>query len=150
MKIHVAFAATALIALASAAPAVLAQQDPIATRKAIMKKNGEHAKLGAKMVKSEEPFDLEKAKTIFVVFQQAADEVPNLFPVDSKTGGETEALPKIWEDMADFKAKFAKFGADAKAAQASVTDFDSFKASFGAVMKNCGGCHELYRVKKNG
>jgi cytochrome c556 len=52
--------------------------------------------------------------------------------------------------MDDFKARFAKFGGDAKDALASVKDLDSFKAAFGAIGKNdCGGCHEKYRIKKS-
>ena len=50
---------------------------------------------------------------------------------------------------ADFDARFQKFGAEAKAAQASVKDLDTFKASFSGLTKNCGGCHETYRAKKN-
>jgi cytochrome c556 len=31
-----------------------------------------------------------------------------------------------------------------------VTDLASFKETFGTLAKNnCGGCHELYRVKKS-
>jgi cytochrome c556 len=52
--------------------------------------------------------------------------------------------------MDDFKARFAKFGSDAKAADASVKDLDSFKAAMGNIGKNdCGGCHEVYRAKKS-
>ena len=51
--------------------------------------------------------------------------------------------------MDDFKAMFAKLGTDAKAAEGSVTDLDSFKAAFGNVGKDCGGCHQTYRVKKS-
>jgi cytochrome c556 len=52
--------------------------------------------------------------------------------------------------MADFKARFVKFGDDTKAADASVKDLDSFKAAFGNIGKNdCGACHELYRAKKS-
>ena len=75
--------------------------------------------------------------------------MPDLFPPDSKTGQDTTAAPKIWEDMTDFKARFAKFGEDAKAAQASVKDLDSFKVVMGGLGKECGGCHENYRIKKN-
>ena len=74
------------------------------------------------------PFDLAAAHKIFATFQDAAAKMPALFPDNSKTGGDTAADPKIWENMADFKAKFAKFGDDAKAADASVKDLDSFKA----------------------
>ena len=101
------------------------------------------------MAKGEAPFDLAKARAIFVTFADAAAKMPNLFPENSRTGGETAAAPKIWEDMADFKAKFVKLGADANAAQNSVTDLDSFKTTFGALAKNCGGCHEVYRIKKS-
>ena len=52
--------------------------------------------------------------------------------------------------MDDFKARLAKLGDDAKAADAKVTDLDSFKAAFGNMGKNdCGSCHETYRVKKD-
>jgi cytochrome c556 len=139
----------AVSAVAIGITAVAAQSDPIAARKALMKGNGDQAKIGGAMAKGEAPFDLAKAKTIFVTFADSAAKAPNLFPENSKTGGETAALPKIWEDMADFKAKFAKFGTDSKEAEGKVTDLDSFKAQFGAVVKNCGGCHELYRVKKS-
>jgi len=128
----------------------VAQQDPIAARKALMKANGDEAKIGAAMAKGEQPFDLAAARKIFATFEDAAAKMPSLFPPNSKTGGETAARPEIWENMEDLKARFAKFGADAKDAEGKVTDLDSFKAAFGAIGKNdCGGCHEKYRVKKS-
>jgi cytochrome c556 len=139
----------AVAAVALGITAVGAQSDPIAARKALMKANGDQAKIGSAMVKGEAPFDLAKAQAIFVTFVDAAGKVPNLFPENTKTGGETTAAPKIWEDTADFKAKFVKFGADAKAAEGAVKDLDSFKAQWAVVTKNCGGCHELYRIKKS-
>jgi len=135
-------------ALAIGITAIVAQEDVIKARKALMKENGDQAKVGAGMAKGEQPFDLAKAKAIFAAYQDAAAKMPNLFPENSKTGGDTEALPKIWESMDDFKAKFVKFGQDAKDAEGSVSDLDSFKAAFGTVQKNCGGCHETYRLKK--
>lgn len=141
--------AVTVAALALGVSAVIAQSDPIAARKAVMKENGVQAKAGAAMVKGEAPFDLAKAKTIFTTFTSAAEKMPTLFPDNSKTGGETTAAPKIWEDMNGFKTSFAKFGNESKAAADSVKDLDSFKALFGAVAKNCGGCHESFRVKKS-
>jgi cytochrome c556 len=129
--------------------AVIAQVDPIGVRQALMKENGKQAKLGAAMAKGEEPFDLTKAKAIFVAFEEAAAKMPALFPPDSKTGHDTTASPKVWENMADFKAKFVKFGTDAKAAQGSVKDLDSFKTVFASMGKECGACHQDYRIKKN-
>ena len=76
-----------------------------------MKATGQQTAIGAKMVKGEEPFDLAKAKTIFATYQDSAAKMPGLFPDTAKSGGESTAAPKIWEDMADFKARFAKFSA---------------------------------------
>jgi cytochrome c556 len=130
--------------------AAIAQQDPIAARKALMKANGDQAKIGVAMIKGEAPFDIEKVHKIFATLEDAAAKMPSLFPDNSKEGGETAADPKIWANMDDFKARFAKFGADAKDANAKVTDLDSFKAAFGNIGKNdCGSCHEQYRVKKS-
>ncbi len=114
-----------------------------------MKANGQAAGALSKMVKGEAPFDLATAQKAFATFQDAAVKMPNLFPPNSTMGGETAASPKIWENMADFKAKFVKFGEDSKAAAASVKDLDSLKAAMGIVGKDCGGCHETYRIKKS-
>jgi cytochrome c556 len=139
----------AVAAVALGATVVVAQQDPIAARKALMKANGEQARLGTQMTKGETPFDLTKAKAIFTTYQDAAAKMPNLFPDNSKTGGDTAASPKIWENKADVTAKFGKFGQDAKAAEAATRDLDTFKAQFQEVQKNCGGCHETYRIRRS-
>jgi len=144
------YVAFAIAAVALAGGIAAAQTDPIATRRALMKANGDQAKIGAAMAKGEAPFDLEKARKMFATFEDAATKMPALFPPNSKTGGETAADPKIWQNMDDVKARFAKLGADSKDAIAKVTDLASFKAAFGAIGKNdCGGCHEKYRIKKS-
>ena len=151
MKFASAIAAVAVVAVVAAlgATVVLAQQDPIAARKALMKANGQGAGALAKMLKGEAPFDPAVAKKAFASFEDAAAKMPTLFPDNSKIGGETAASPKIWENMADVKARFVKLGNDAKAADASVKDLDSLKAAFSQLGKNCNDCHELYRLKKN-
>jgi cytochrome c556 len=145
--IRIVFTVAAMTLGASIA---IADQDPIAARRALMKANGDEAKAGVAMIKGEAPFDLAKAHKIFQTFEEAGQKMPELFPDTSKTGGETAARAEIWQNLDDVKARFAKFAADAKAANADVKDLDSFKASFGTIGKNdCGGCHEKYRVKKN-
>lgn len=111
MKFASALAAITTVALGAT---VMAQQDPIAARKALMKANGQAAGALAKMVKGEASFDQATAQKSFGTFEDAAAKMPPLFPDNSKTDGETAASPKIWENMADFKAKFVKLGEDAK------------------------------------
>lgn len=142
------FAVASIAAVALGVSVAVAQQDVIKERKDIMKGNGDQAKIGAAMLKGEQPYDQAAAQKIFATFADAAAKMPDLFPDNSKTGDDTAALPKIWEDMADFKARFAKFGDDAKAAESSVKDLDSFKMAYSNIGKNdCGGCHQLYRAK---
>jgi cytochrome c556 len=129
--------------------AVVAQSDPIAARKAIMKENGAQGRIAREMIEGKQPFDLAKAHKVLTTFAEVDAKVKPLFPDSSKTGGDTEALPAIWESKADFEAKLAKFSADAKAADATVKDLDSFKAAMGTVGKNCGGCHNTYRKKQS-
>lgn len=148
----------AITAIALAATAAVAQQDPIAARKALMKANGDAAKTAGAMISGATPFDIAAAHKIFATFQEAATKMPALFPASSKPGDTSadsdpfSASPKIWDDdnLADLKARFQKFGNDAKAADGSVKDLDSFKAAIGDIGKNdCGGCHQLYRLKKS-
>ena len=139
----------AVSAIAVGITAVAAQSDPIAARKAIMKEVGVQTKTGSGMAKGEVPYDQTKAQAMFTTYVDASAKMPTLFPENSKTGGDTAALPAIWANKADFEARFQKFGADAKAAASAVKDADSFKTAFTGVTKNCGGCHENYRAKKN-
>jgi cytochrome c556 len=140
----------AVAAVALGVTAVVAQSDPIAARKALMKSNGDQAKIAGAMVKGEAPFDLAKVQVVFTTFADSAAKLPALFPDNSKTGGDTAALPAIWENKADFDAKMAAFGKNATAAKTEIKDADALKAKWGAFAKeNCGGCHEKYRAKKS-
>jgi cytochrome c556 len=146
----------AIVTLVLGLSVAIAQEDPIKARKDLMKANGDAAKTAAAMMKGEQPFDLAAAQKIFATFEDAAAKMPNLYPDSSKSeagspvADDFSPSPKVWEDMTDFKARFAKFGADAKAAAASVKDLDGFKAAIGNIGKNdCGGCHQTYRLKKS-
>jgi cytochrome c556 len=133
--------------LAFGATALVAQGDPIAARKALMKANGDQSKVATDMLEAKQPFNLDAAKKVFATFAEAGEKAPALFPDNSKTGGDTAALPAVWENKADFTAKLAKFASDAKAAGAATNDFESFKVQITEVRKNCGGCHQTYRKK---
>ena len=126
--------------------AVLAQSDPIAARKALMKENGNQSRIAREMIEGKQPFDLAKAKTVLATFAAVSDKGKNLWPDNSKAG-DTASLPAVWENKADFDAKLAKLSSDAKTQDASVKDLDSFKAAMAEVGKNCGGCHNTYRKK---
>lgn len=132
--------------LAIAATTVVAQTDVIAERKGIMRGNGAATRTGTQMIRGEVPFDLAKAKEVFAGIQAGMTRFPNLFPENSKTGGETKAAPRIWEDMAGFRAAAAKIVQDASAAAAATTDQASFQTNFQRVTANCNACHQTYRI----
>jgi len=136
-----------VMSLACGVAAAWAQSDAIATRRALMKHDGEAAKTLFDMSKGKIPFDLKTVKADLKTLNDGATKSPSLFPDDSKTGGGTAALPAIWQNKADFEARFAQFAKDVKAAQAGITDEATFKKFAPAVFKNCGGCHELYKAK---
>jgi cytochrome c556 len=131
--------------------AAAAQSCPefIQKRQTLMKKSGEQAKLGTEMVKGEKPFDAGKVQEIYAAFADDAKQMPTLFPDCSKTGAKTTAAPAIWERMDDFKAAIAKFAADIKAAQDNTKDLEGLKANFQIIGKNCGGCHQTFRVRSS-
>ena len=113
MKRTVTFAM--LIALGVSA--AYADSDPIAARKALMKSNGAATKTIVGMLKGA-PFDLAAVQSALKSYADNAAAAPALFPDSSKTG-DTHALPAIWDNKADFEARFKKFGADASAAMAN-------------------------------
>ncbi|TCR63374.1 cytochrome c [Bosea sp. BK604] len=128
--------------------AVVAQTNPIVERQNTMKSIGAATRDGAAIAKGEAPFDAAKVQAIFKTYSDSAKKMATLFPDGSQTGDKTTAAPKIWEDQAGFKASLAKFDSEASAASAAATDLASFRTGFGNVTKNCGTCHETYRVKR--
>jgi cytochrome c556 len=124
----------------------VAETDPIAIRREIMKGVGSATGDLGKMAKGEAPFDLTKVRAALKTYADASAKMTNLFPDNSKQGGETHALPKIWQDKADFNARFDKFGKESMAAESTIKDVATFRPTFTALAKNCGGCHELYRA----
>lgn len=143
MIIRIALAA---VVAAVASTAVIAQSDPIAARKGLMKGIGGANGAITQMLDGKVPFEAAKAKAALMTISDNAGKFGPLFPANSKDG-DTAALPAIWENRSDFDAKIAKMSADAKAAADKVTDLDSLKAGIGAVRQNCGGCHNVYRKK---
>ena len=136
--------AVAVVALG--VTAVVAQSDPIAARKALMKENGNQSRIAREMIEGKQPFDLAKAHAVIANFAAASDKGKNLWPANSKDG-DTASLPAIWEHKADFDAKLAKLSSDSKAQDAGVKDLETFKAAMAEIGKNCGGCHNTYRKK---
>jgi cytochrome c556 len=139
----------ACLAVALGVTTALAQTDPIAERQKIMKANSAATRVGAQMVKGDVTFDLAKAQDILKTYANAAKNAHELFPASSKTGGETAASPKIWENEADFRARFDQWGRDIEKAAQQTKDLDTFKASFATVTQACNSCHETYRLKKS-
>jgi cytochrome c556 len=136
------------VALLASAVTVVAQQDPIATRRALMKANGEHSAALARMVRGEAPYDQSKVEAAFSQWSETATKLPTLFPEGSQTG-DTRALVAIWQNRADFDARSAKFAKDVSDNKSKVTDVESLKAVMPAIGPNCGGCHEKYRRLQN-
>ena len=142
-------AALTVSALAIGTAVAMSAGDPIAARKAMMKNNGEAMKVVVPMIEGEMEYDPVKAAMAMRILNTAASGFTALFPDSSKTGGETEAAPAIWEKMTDFEAAGDKFATDTAAAVAAAGGgLDSFKAAFGAAAGNCKACHDVFRVKK--
>jgi cytochrome c556 len=140
-------AAGILAAGVVAAGTVMAQGDAIAQRKALMKAMSDAGKAPAAMLEGE-AFSLPAVHAALKAMQDAGKKGPDLFPDTSKTGGETAALPKIWEAKSDFNAKFAKLEKDATGAMTSIKDEASFKAVYPELLKDCGACHTDYRARR--
>lgn len=133
------------VVVAASAVTVMAQSDPLAARKALMKGNGQQAGAMVKMVKGEAPFDAAKVTAAFDQWTETAQKFPSLFPANAKEG-DTRALPAIWTERAKFEAEVAKFAKDVADNRAKATaNLDGLKVAIAAIGKDCGSCHETFR-----
>ena len=129
--------------------AVIAQSDPIATRKGLMKENEENAVAVVRMMRGQAPFDAAKVETAFAQWADTAQKLPGLFPDNSKIGQKTRASSKIWVTKADFDAKAAGLGkAVAENRDKAKTSLDGLRAAIPVVGNACDSCHKDYRHSK--
>jgi cytochrome c556 len=130
--------------------AVVAQMDQVKQTQTIMKGNGKNAGALAAMVKGEKPYDQATVDTAIAQFDDTAKKLPTLFPESTKglkPEGDYYASPKVWEDKAGFDEHVASFAKAVSDAKGKIKDLDTLKVAFPVIGKQCGGCHETYRVK---
>jgi cytochrome c556 len=133
----------AVAALGIGATIAYAQNlDAIKNRRDVMKAIANAGITNFKMMKGEAPFDLAKVQAGLKIYQDEAAKLKGLFPDDSKTGGDTDASPKIWQEGPQFNAAIETFINGAKAAASTIKDEQTFKAEYPKVVTSCGGCHK--------
>ncbi len=130
---------------------VMAEPDQVKDTQAMMKGNGKNAGALSAIVKGEKPYDQKTVDAALAQFNETAKKLPTLFP-DSIKGkrfeGDYAPSPKIWEDKAGFSEHIASFGKAVGEAKGKIKDVDTLKANLALIGKQCGGCHETYRLKK--
>ena len=145
MKLRTIFATAIVLGLAGTA---VSAAEPQEIRKDMMEKIGKAMGGLVGIVKGKTPYDADVVKTSLTTISETIQTFPDQFPKGSETGHKTEASPKIWENMDDFKAKAAKLHEDASALLAALP---ADQAAVGAAVKtlgaDCGACHETYRLK---
>ena len=131
---------------------VVAQQDVLKHAQTFMKGNGKNAGALAAMVKGEKPYDQATVDTALAQFADTAKNLPTLFPESVKglkAEGDYSTSPKIWEDKAGFSEHIASFGKVVTEAKTQIKDLDSLKITLPVIGKQCGACHETFRVKNS-
>jgi cytochrome c556 len=130
--------------------AAAAQQDQVKKTQDVMKGNGKNAGALAAMVKGEKPYDQATVNAAMAQFEDTVKKFPTLFP-DSIKGmkpeGKFSASPKVWEDKAGFNEHIKSFDKAIADAKGKIKDLESLKATLPIIGKQCGGCHETYRLK---
>ncbi|WP_250314047.1 cytochrome c [Neisseria sp. Marseille-Q6792] len=99
-----------------------------------------------KMVKGEEPYDVEKFKQAAAAFAESSKKPFTLF--DSDPQGNGRALPAVWSDGAKFEAEKTKFAAAVEKlnAAAQTGKLDEIKAAYGETGASCKSCHDSFRA----
>ena len=118
----------------------------IKERKSLFKQNYSHAK---KMSSAIEKGDIDKVKNLSIKMSQNYEKLIDLFPDNSKSGYDTEALPTIWVFKDDFNNLMIESSTKAK----KFTEIAS--TLLGAELKeeqkkliwsSCKSCHDKFRM----
>lgn len=118
----------------------------IKERKSLFKQNYSHAK---KMSSAIEKGDIDKVKNLSIKMSKNYEKLIDLFPDNSKSGYDTEALPTIWIFKDDFNNLMIESSTKAK----KFTEIAS--TLLGAELKeeqkkliwsSCKSCHDKFRM----
>lgn len=143
MKRIVAAGALCLMAVT----AVVAAENMHEPREAAMKKIGSAMGGLVAIAKGQKPYDAAVVKTSLTTISETIKVFPDYFPKGSENDDKA-ASPKIWENMDDFKAHAAKLSTDAEALLAQLpADQAAVGAALDTLGKDCGACHQTYRLK---
>ena len=130
------------------ATAVVSAENQHENREAAMKKIGGAMGGLAAIAKGEKGYDAEVVKASLTTIKETITVFPTYFP-DGSQSDDKVASPKIWENKADFEAHAAKLAADADTLLAQLpADQAAVGAAMGTLGKDCGACHQTYRLKE--
>ena len=146
-----AFVFTAAI-IALSPLAALAQSDPAKERNVLMRgiQDNGYNPLRA-MAQGKQPYDKAAVEQSYAVIQGGLEKAAGLWPANTPSHPDSRfaSSPKVWENKADFDAKFAeakKVAASSKTL--AVSGQDGVAAAVKQLDVACGSCHETYRVRQ--
>ncbi|OSI19856.1 c-type cytochrome [Neisseria dumasiana] len=147
---YAALAAAALLSLAACgAPEPEVAKGPISeARTTAFKSMMPNFSSMGKMVKGDEPYEVEKFKAAAATFVEESKKPFEHFQKDKQGDGDT--LPVTWEKPDEFKAAEEKFFAAVANlnAKAQGGNLEEIKAAYGEVGANCKSCHDVFRRPK--
>ncbi len=132
--------------------AVVAQQNVAVETQNTMKATGRAMGSIAPILKGEKPYDQATVDAALAQFDDTAKKLPKLFPASLKGKafeGDYSPSDKIWQDKAGFDSHIASFAKAVSDSKGKIKDLEALKVNLGLIGKQCGGCHETYRVKKS-
>ncbi|MDC1055290.1 cytochrome c [Candidatus Pelagibacter ubique] len=91
---------------------------------------------------------LDEAKILMIEMSDNYKRLLDLFPENSKTGFETEALPSIWENKDEFNLLMTKASSNMIELTSAIDGADDVKATLGKYMwSSCKSCHSKFRAE---
>lgn len=142
IKLPTAIAACALIVTPLLAHSNV-QNEAVKARMHAMETISQASKTLGGMARGRTDYDAAAAKAAADALVEQAKMIPALFEAQ-ETDPESEALPAIWENYADFTAKAAALE-DAAMAVAATSDLDGLRGVMRSVGGSCQACHKAYR-----
>ena len=120
-------------------------EEIIKERKTIFSKNYKTAKRVNSLVSNGV---IDEAKILMIEMSDNYKRLLDLFPENSKTGFETEALPAIWENKDEFNLLMTKASSNMIELTSAIDGTEDMKATLGKYMwSSCKSCHLKFRAE---